>query len=123
MVEAPSSFPTDRSKAVLLLQFFFVCRWFHIWSLFLLFVSHLSFFRVSGRLCFVMLICVFSLIYFLLHQFQFAIEQSAVSSHVCDFLFVFFFFFFVFKRPFEKNWTYYVTGSGVRLSVNVFVSD
>ena len=51
-----SSFPTDRFKAVLLLQFFFcVCASVASYVEFVLplFVPHLTFFGALGRLCFV----------------------------------------------------------------------
>ena len=45
------TFLTDQSKAVPLLQFFFVIS--HVVFVISLFVPHLSFFGASGRLCFV----------------------------------------------------------------------
>ena len=50
-----SNFTTDRSKAVLLLQFFFVCASVVSYVAFVmtLFVPHLSFFVASAELCFV----------------------------------------------------------------------
>ena len=48
------NFPINRCKAVLLLQFVFVCAWFHVWGL----CSHLFLIFIGdseGRLCFVTL--------------------------------------------------------------------